>query len=185
MPTPPGQPVVDCTLELCNVEPRVWRRLLVPGSVRLDKLHRMFQAAMGWQDSHLHAFEIGGDSYGMQFDDYPDGELQEKDFTVVTAIGANERFIYEYDFGDSWDHEISVHRVWRMPKGLKFAVCLDGANACPPEDVGGPWGYQHLLAVLADPTHEEHAHLSSWIGRPIDPHEFDLGLVNARLQAVR
>ena len=67
----------------------------------------------------------------MQFDEYPDGELQEKDFTVVTAIGTTERFTYEYDFGDSWEHEITVHRVWRMPKGLKFAVCLDGANACP------------------------------------------------------
>lgn len=62
-----------------------------------------------------------------------------------------------YDFGDSWEHAITVHRVWRMPKGLKFAVCLDGANACPPEDVGGSWGYEHLLAVLADPTHEEYA----------------------------
>ncbi len=109
------------------------RRLLVPGSVRLDKLHRMLQAAMGWEDCHLHAFEIGGERYGMQFDEYPQGELQEKDFTVVPAIGSNERFTYDYDFGDSWVHDITVHRVWRMAKGLKFAVCLDGANACPPK----------------------------------------------------
>jgi hypothetical protein len=64
-------------------------------------------------------------------------------------------FIYEYDFADSWEHEITVHRVERMSKGLKFAVCLDGANACPREDVGGSWGYEHLLAVLADPSHED------------------------------
>ncbi|MGB3412049.1 MAG: plasmid pRiA4b ORF-3 family protein [Microthrixaceae bacterium] len=101
MPTPPGQPVVDCSIELREVEPRVWRRLLVPGSVRLDKLHRMFQSAMGGEDCHLHGFEISGERYGMQFDDYPDGELQERDFTVVTAVGANQRFTYEYDFGDS------------------------------------------------------------------------------------
>lgn len=81
-------------------------------------------------------------------DEYPKGELDEKAFTVVTAVGANERFTYEYDFGDSWQHEITVHRVGRMAKGLKFAVCLDGANACPPEDVGGSWGYEHRLAVL-------------------------------------
>jgi hypothetical protein len=92
MPTPPGQLVVDCTIELREVEPRVWRRLPVPASVRLDKLHRMFQAAMGWEDCHLHAFGIGGERYGMQFDEYPDGELQQKDSTVVTAIGTNERF---------------------------------------------------------------------------------------------
>ena len=136
MPTPPDQPVVDCTIELREVQPRVWRRLLVPGSVRLDKLHRMFQAAMGWEDCHLHAFEIGGERYGMQFDEYPEEELQEKESTVVTAVGANERFVYEYDFGDSWEHEITVHRVGQMPKGLKFAVCLDGANAFRPRTSG-------------------------------------------------
>lgn len=72
-----------------------------------------------------------------------------------------------------------------MPRGLKFAVCLDGANAYPPEDVGGSWGYEHLLAVLADSTHEEHEHLSRWIGRPVDPTAFDLALVNAHLQVIR
>lgn len=185
MPTPPGQPVIDCTIELRDVEPRVWRRLLVPGSVRLDKLHRIFQAAMGWDDHHLHAFEIGGDRYGMQFDEYPDGELQEKDVTVITAIGSNERFAYEYDFGDSWEPEITLHRVWRMPKGLRFAVCLDGANACPPEDVGGSWGYEHLLAVLADASHDEHEDLSGWVGGTFDLTAFDVALVNARLQTLR
>lgn len=76
-------------------------------------------------------------------------------------------------------------RVWRTAKGLKSAVCLDGANACPPEDVGGSWGYEHLLAVLDDPSHEEHEHLNEWVGGPFDPAELDLALVNARLQAVR
>jgi len=185
MPTPPGQPVVECAIELREVQPRVWRRLLVPASVRLDKLHRMFQAAMGWEDCHLHAFDIGGERYGMQFDEYPEGELYEKAFTVVTAVGAHERFTYEYDFGDSWVHEITVLRVWRMAKGLKFAVCFDGANACPPEDVGGSWGYENLLTVLGDPSHEDHEHLSEWAGGFVDPTEFDLALVNARLQAVR
>lgn len=185
MPTPPGQPVVECTIELRGIEPRVWRRLLVPGSVQLDKLHRIFQAAMGWDDIHLHNFEIGSGSYGAQFDDYPEGELDEKAFTVATAIGANERFTYEYDFGDSWVHEITVHRVSRMAKGLKFAVCVDGANACPPEDVGGTWGYEHLLAVLADPSHEEYEDLSEWVGRPVDPAAFDLAFVNTRLQTIR
>jgi hypothetical protein len=72
-----------------------------------------------------------------------------------------------------------------MAKGLKFAVCLDGANACLPEDVGGSWGHQHLLEVLADPSHEEHEDLSGWVGGPVDAGAFDLALVNARLQAVR
>lgn len=185
MPVPPGQPVLECSIELLEVLPRVWRRLLVPASVRLDKLHRMFQPAMGWQDRHLHAFEIGGERYGMQFDEYPDEELDERSVTVVSAVGTNQRFRYEYDFGDSWEHEVTVHGVRRMPIGLRFAVCLDGAMACPPEDSGGPGGYEDLLRVLGDPSHEDHEHSREWMGGPFDPHEFDLALANARLQAVR
>ena len=172
-------------IALAEIEPEVWRRILVPGSVRLDKLHRMFQAAMGWDDCHLHCFKIGGARFGMQFDEFPEGELNEKDFTVVRAISEATRFSYEYDFGDSWDHEVVVERAWRMPIGLKFGVCLEGGNACPLEDCGGSGGYEMLLEVLADPTHEDYDHMASWAGGALDPAEFDLGLANARLQAVR
>lgn len=172
-------------LSLVDVMPTVWRRLLVPGSVRLDKLHRMFQAAMGWEDYHLHSFTIGDARIGMRFDDYPDDELDEKEWTVLRAIGEVRRFFYEYDFGDSWRHEVVVESFWRSSRGLKFAVCVDGQNACPPEDCGGPPGYADLLEVLADPSHEEHEHMRSWVGGPFDAAEFDVAFANARLQAVR
>jgi hypothetical protein len=145
----------------------------------------MFQAAMGWEDCHLHDFQIAGDRYGMQFDEYPEGERDEQSVTVIGAVGSNERFTYEYDFGDGWDHEVIVHSIWRMPIGLKFAVCLEGAGACPPEDCGGAGGYAELLRVLVDPSDEDHDHMRSWVGGSFDPHEFDLALVNARLQTVR
>jgi hypothetical protein len=102
-----------------DVHPAVWRRLLVPGSVRLDKLHRMFQAAMGWEDRHLHSFHVGDALFGSQFDDYPDDELDEKSITVVRAVGGQRRFAYEYDFGDSCGHEVVVEASWRMPGGLE------------------------------------------------------------------
>jgi hypothetical protein len=172
-------------LTLAEVEPVVWRRLLVPGSVRLDKLHRMFQAAMGWEDRHLHAFEIGDRRFGMQFDDFPEGELDEKEVTVLRAIGDARRFVYQYDFGDSWRHDVVVESLSRSPRGLRFGVCVDGQNACPPEDCGGPAGYVDLVEVLADPTHDEYEHLRSWVGGPLDPAEFDLAFANARLQTVR
>jgi hypothetical protein len=168
-----------------DVAPEVWRRVLVPGSVRLDKLHRMIQAAMGWEDCHLHSFFIGDDRWGMQFDDMADYELDEKSVTVLSAIGDAEAFVYEYDFGDSWRHDVVVEARWRMPIGLKFGVCLAGENACPLEDVGGPPGYEMLLQVLADSSHEDYEHLRGWAGGPVDPREFDLGLANARLHAVR
>ena len=185
VPNPPGQPVFDCVVELNEVVPRVWRRLLVPGSVRLGKLHRILQAAMGWEDSHLHAFDIADRRYGLLLDEHPDDELDEASVTVVTALGDATTFTYTYDFGDGWKHHVAVGTAWRMPIGLKFAVCLDGANACPPEDCGGPAGYEDLLQVLADPSHEDHADLLEWAGGPIDLTHFDIGLVNARLQAVR
>ncbi len=185
MPTPPGESVFWLRIALDDVVPTVWRRLLVPGSVRLAKLHDMFQAAMGWTNSHLHSFAIGNQLYGMHFDDYPEEELDEKEVTVLQAIGEHRRFSYEYDFGDSWGHEVVVEQATRIPGGLKFAVCIDGQNACPPEDCGGVQGYAELLEVLADPDHEDHDHFLQWVGGSFDASEFDLAAANAALQQLR
>ena len=185
VPSPPGQGVFRLRITLVDVEPTVWRRILVPAPVRLAKLHDMFQGAMGWTNSHLHSFTIGDDRYGMQFDEYPEGEIDEKQATVLRAIGEHRRFSYEYDFGDSWEHEVIVEEFVRTPLGLKHAVCLEGQNACPPEDCGGAGGYADLLEVLADPEHEEHDHLLGWVGGTFDATFFDLVAVNVALQHVR
>jgi hypothetical protein len=176
---------VQLRIVLDAVEPVVWRRVLVPGSVRLDKLHRMLQASMGWEDSHLHYFQVGDRRFGMQFDDYPESELDEKAVTVLQAVGDHPLLAYEYDFGDSWLHAVHVEDLWRMPIGLRFGVCVGGENACPPEDCGGAPGYEHVLRVLDDPDHDEHAELLEWLGKGFDPEAFDVGLANARLQTVR
>ncbi len=168
-----------------EVVPEVWRRVLVPGSVRLDKLHDIFQAAMGWTNSHLHSFTIDDELYGMHFDDYPDEEIDEKKVTVLAVLGGQRRFVYEYDFGDSWEHEVVVEEVSRASRGLKHAVCLDGQNACPPEDCGGVPGYAELLEVLADPDHEDHTQFQQWVGGAFDPAVFDLAGVNVALQHLR
>ena len=184
VPTPPAQTVFQLHVELRNVVPAVWRRVLVPGSVKLAKLHEYFQAGMGWTNSHMHYFGIGDDRYGAQFDEYPDGEINERDVTVMRAIGEHQTFVYEYDFGDSWEHDVTVEHVARLPRGLQRAVCLDGANACPPEDCGGPHGYRDLVEALADPTHPEHRDLLDWIGGPFTPTQFDVLAVNVALQGV-
>ena len=185
MPSPAGHTVFQLRISLDEVEPTVWRRLLVPGGVRLDKLHGMLQAAMGWTDSHLHAFTIGDDRFGPCFDDFPEDEIDEKDVTVIRGIGAHDQFSYEYDFGDGWAHEILVEDRITLRHGLKYAVCLAGENACPPEDCGGPGGYEQLLEVLADPAHEDHEELIEWAGGPLDPRAFDVAAVNVGLQRVR
>jgi Plasmid pRiA4b ORF-3-like protein len=172
-------------ITLDEVMPRVWRRLLVPGSIRLAKLNDVFQVAMGWTNSHLHRFTIGDESFAMLLDDYPEDEADEKEVSVLQAIAEHRRFSYEYDFGDSWGHEVVVEELTRLPHGLKHAVCLDGQNACPPEDCGGVGGYAALLEALADPTHVDHNELMDWVGGTFDPALFGLAAVNAELQRLR
>jgi hypothetical protein len=151
----------------------------------MNKFADVLLVAMGWSNSHLHAFTVGGNRYGMNDDDFPEGEIDEKTVTVIDALHDVRQLSFEYDFGDSWEHEILMEEQSWSTFGLKFAVCLDGAHACPPEDVGGPWGYAEFLKAIADTSHEEHAHFLEWAGGTFDPTEFDLAEVNALLQKVR
>lgn len=185
MPKSPGQTVFEFKVTLADVEPSVSRHLLVPGSITLGKLHDIFQASMGWTNSHLHSFEIGAERFGPLDDDDPEGEIDEAGVSVLSAIGTHETFVYEYDLGDSWIHNVVVERVSRLGRGLKHAVCLGGENACPPEDCGGSRGYRHLLEVLADPTDPEYRDLFDWIGGPFNPTHFDVAEVNVALQRLR
>jgi len=185
VPVAAAQNVFRLRITLEDVTPTVWRRLLVPGGVPLAKLHHMFQAAMGWTNSHLHSFTIGDELYGMHADDYDEDEIDEIGVTIAHAVGEHRRFSYEYDFGDSWDHEIVVEHLTTSSPGLKHAVCLDGANACPPENCGGAYGYAQLLEVLADPAHEEYDDVVEWVGGAFDPTVFDVAAVNVALQHVR
>jgi hypothetical protein len=185
MPKPPSQSVFRLRIQLNDVDPVTWRRLLVPAAIRMTKLADILLAAMGWSNSHLHAFTVGDARYGMNYDEYPDGEIDEKSVTVLHALRDERRFTFEYDFGDSWEHEVVIEELTSSYFGLKFAVCLDGANACPPDDVGGPWGYREFLNAIADPAHEEHEHYLNWVGGSFNPAELDLGEVNSLLQKVR
>jgi Plasmid pRiA4b ORF-3-like protein len=151
----------------------------------MSKLSGMLLAAMGWTNSHLHQFRVGDALYGMHVEDWPEEEIDEKEVTVLDALRLQERFRYDYDFGDGWEHEIIIEEVTWSYLGLKFAVCLDGENACPPEDVGGPDGYSDFLRAIADQDHEEHANHLEWVGGSFDPVEFDIAGANALCQKVR
>ncbi|MFL6164240.1 MAG: plasmid pRiA4b ORF-3 family protein [Jatrophihabitantaceae bacterium] len=143
----------------------------------LRELHAVIQTAMGWQDYHLHLFEIDGVRCGDVEDlDGPLGD--EETYTVCEAAATATEFSYDYDFGDGWSHEIRVEPA----AGTSGPQLIDGARACPPEDCGGPWGYQDLLEVLAEPTHEEYHQLLEWLDGPFDPESFDLAETNAHLQ---
>ena len=160
---------------LCDVTPSVWRRVLVPGGYTLDRLHRVFQHVMGWQNYHLHSFDIDGLAYG---EPDPDGELDVRDEldTRLDAVAVKGgHFRYTYDFGDWWEHEVTVEDVFGADPDERYPVCVSGEGACPPEDVGGPFGYRLFLAALADPAHPEHDAMRAWIGRAFDPSPFEPG----------
>lgn len=177
--------VFQLRIELEGVSPPVWRRLLVPGGADLLTLHDIFQTAMGWEDTHLHEFIIGEQHYGVPDDEDEDGEEDDgSDVAVADVLAGQTRFRYQYDFGDSWYHEVQVEEVTPAAFELDYAVCLAGENACPPEDVGGPSGYAGFLEAIDDPDHDEHAHLVEWIGRPFDPAAFSVATTNVDLQQI-
>jgi hypothetical protein len=180
-----GQAVLRLRIRLNEVDPMVWRLLLVPGTVRLSKLADMLLAAMGWTNSHLHAFRVGDRRYGMHVEDYPDHEIDERTVTALDVLQDEPGFDFDYDFGDGWEHEVAVEEILKSSIGMKYAVCLDGANACPPEDVGGASGYESFLRAICDPNHDEYQDYLSWIGEPFDPAAFNPAQTNALLQRLR
>ena len=175
-----GASAIQLKITLRYTTPPVWRRLVVPGSLTLAELHTVVQTAMGWTDVHLHLFEADGVVYG-DVDDMDDEAVGEEDDTTLTAISRKgSTFRYEYDFGDGWQHDVLVEQVQTVSDTVTPA-CLDGRRACPPEECGGPSGYQHLVAVLADPSDPEHAQMLHWLGADFDPEEFDIDATNELL----
>lgn len=160
----------------------------MPGSVRLSKFADMLCATMGWLNYHLHQFRTADALFGMHAEDWQDvdpHEIDEKTVSVLQAFRDERRFFFDYDFGDFWEHEVVVEDLSWSYHGLKYAVCIDGQNACPPEDVGGVGGYEEFLAAISDPERHEHDHYLQWAGGSFDPGVFDLGSVNAELQRIR
>jgi hypothetical protein len=179
-------PIYQIKVTLEHSKPLIWRRLLVPGDVTLEHLHYIIQVAMGWTNSHLHQFIVDGLYFG---EPHPDYGLEMHDHrrirlnAVTTETGY--KFTYEYDFGDSWEHTLLVEKILEPESGQQYPVCIKGKRACPPEDVGGVWGYEEFLEAIGDPDHPEHEMYLEWIGGEFDPEAFDLEETNAILQKLR
>jgi hypothetical protein len=179
--------VLRLKVTLAEVEPAVWRRLLVPAEMTLAKLHSVLQAAMGWTNSHLHCFEVAGRRIGMVGVEEDSPELEDerrvRDASVLSGKGA--KLVYQYDYGDDWEHLVEVEDVTGPDRRLSYPLCIAGARACPPEDCGGPFGYEELITALADPKHDEHDQVLTWLGGHFDPDSFDANAVNRRLREGR
>lgn len=176
--------VYQLKISLKRSKPLIWRRVLVPGDYELDFLHAVFQYVMGWTFSHLHDFFINGEHYGDLASAGEDlGFLDERDFRLREMVSKpREKFLYEYDFGDDWEHEVVVEKILAPKAGEFYPVCTGGKGACPPEDCGGVWGYHSMLEVLRDKAHPNHKQYRAWIGYDFDPDEFSLAAVNKELK---
>ena len=170
-------------IELQELKPKIWRRIDVPLSMNLETLHKAIQVTMGWTFSHLWEFEIDGRRYGDPFfeefvDDPPLYSAKRLQLRTAIARGA-DRFVYLYDFGDDWRHDVIVDEVCDGDPDTDYPVFVDGARRCPPEDVGGPGGFMDFLEAVFDSQHDEHRAMLEWYGGPFDPIGFDE--VRARL----
>ncbi len=182
----PVAQVYRLKISLMGAEPSIWRRVLVQGGISLGKLHDVFQRAMGWETSHLHMFDVGNKHYAELDPEWEDVEDQWKVRLCDIAPNEKSKFIYTYDMGDGWRHDVVVESITEPNERLKgAAVCLAGANACPPEDCGGIGGYADFLVAISDPKHEEHERMLEWIGGSFDPLAFDLEKTNKRLKKIK
>jgi Plasmid pRiA4b ORF-3-like protein len=176
--------VLQLKIALKDIKPPIWRRVQVP-DCSLALLHQIIQVAMGWDDYHLYSFEVGGTQYS---DPRGAGELDMENASQakLSRIIPREKFKfgYTYDFGDNWEHAILVEKILPMEVGKKYPVCLEGKRACPPEDVGGSWGYEEFVKAIRDPRHERHEEYREWAGE-FDPEALDLDAVNKELRRLR
>ena len=190
MPTAKPDPsLYQLKITLLEITRPIWRRVEVPGSIRLSKLHDVFQAVMGWTDSHLHQFDKGEQHYAV-----PDPEFED-DIKIIddsrvplynVLMAQGDSMIYRYDFGDNWRHEVILEKILPLNSSSSSRpVCLAGERRCPPEDVGGPHGYDEFLKVIFEPGHEEFGQLRTWSGGTFHAEEFDLEAVNRLLENIR
>lgn len=174
-------------ITLKEIRPPIWRRFWVPDWITLSDLHDIIQVVMGWDNSHLHEFLWKGKRYGAPASDWGFEEVINEDTVTLRKLGLSpkNKIQYEYDFGDSWEHELLLEKILPGEEGSLFPFCLKGARACPPEDSGGVWGYEEVLEILKDPDHEEYRSLKEWFPREFDPEYFDVERINQSLSSIK
>lgn len=185
MATKQNRLIYQLNVTLKDIHPSIWRRIQVWEDTTLGRLHRTLQIVMGWEDYHLHDFLIGRKIYSVPD---PDDDIYERKVIderrkrlrdVVSRVGT--RIVYVYDFGDDWRHDLQLEAILLPEHDQQYPRCIAGERRGPPEDVGGPFGYQDYLEALANPKHEEHEQWLQWRG-PFDPEAFSLAAVNQRLR---
>jgi len=202
--------VHELTITLKHSKPPIWRRIAVPSDMLLSDLHWVIQIAMGWTNSHLHQFIVRSNKPRPKIEDIrsmslekrwdkltdfmqrdrfisdpqfelEDAEDERKVKLCELAPMVKSKFIYEYDFGDGWEHVIKTVKIGPPMENIDYPVCLKGKFACPPEDCGGIWGYYEMLEILEDPKNERYEEFLDWLDGDFDPEHFDIEQINSDL----
>ena len=173
-------------IALDDVRPAVLRRIEVPFNIRLDRLHLAIQAAMGWTNTHLYEIRARDVGWGIPDRDWGDGPLDARKArlaAVLEDVGA-KTLRYLYDFGDRWEHTIKVERLIDPEPGALYPRLIEASGRCPPEDIGGPWGYAEYLEAIGNPKHERHAEFKEWLAEDFDPNFVDASWLAEKVNAL-
>jgi hypothetical protein len=171
-------------VELEDIQPCIWRKILLPGSIKLSHLHDLLQLVMGWNNSHLHSFQFGKRVFSGRPAELEDLKMLDESRYTLEAVLDDllSEFVYDYDFGDSWRHLIQPKLVRKPNSEWFYPLCIAGERATPPDDVGGTAGYLEFLKAIGNPKHPEHEDMLIWIGGAFDPEGFDLNAINRTLR---
>ena len=173
--------VYQVKISLKGISPAIWRRILVVPDISLVDFHRIIQTTMGWSNSHLHLFKNGREEYSpkeFEVEDNKDSRV----FKLNKLLKREKnRILYEYDFGDGWEHIILLEKIVEVDEKEQVPKCLKGKRNCPPEDCGGIWGYNDFLKIISNPQHEEYEETMEWCGEEFDPEYFNIQEINELL----
>jgi hypothetical protein len=184
--------IYQIKVTVMDIEPPIWRRIVVPSKIAFFKLHKIIQVAFGWQDYHLFGFDFENATISLPDED-GFAEVRDKNAKkekIDAYLEKGVEFGYTYDYGDNWEHHIIVENVLEGEQGQKYPVCLDGERHRPPEDVGGIPGYENFLEIISNPKHEEYNEMLQWSekdtgGKKFDPEYFYLAEVNKALAKIK
>lgn len=174
--------IYQLQITLVDSKPKIWRKILVNPDTLLVDLHRIIQTTMGWTNSHLHLFNDG-------IYEYAPKEFEVEDTKNSRTIKLNkilkkekQCILYEYDFGDGWEHEILLEKIIEDDEKNQIPGCIGGKRNCPPEDCGGIWGYVDLLKIISDKKNKEYKETMTWLGGEFDPEYFNMTEINKLLK---
>ena len=179
--------IFQIQIALKNFKPKIWRRILIRSDMPLSDFHKVIQTTMGWTNSHLHQFIKDGTFYTVRLsEDSMWNEMNNVDYSgkrIKDLLSTEkDKIVYEYDFGDGWEHDLILEKILTNADDISTPVCTAGKQNCPPEDCGGVWGYADMLEILDNPKHEEHETYIEWLGGEFNPDQFDKDKVNELLK---